>query len=346
MKKTLLSLAFVSTLAHSVPSVSFDKTKINKDDKVVNIDFNNPDNDAASIGVKSTFTLPAGVTIASVQGPQEKGNASSPFSCIVDTATPNGITISAFSPTLTPFPSTKAVCTITFNFADSVTSGDITSAISFEEYSNASGAVIAGASSTLSTVSVTASGGGTTDFNVTVDPSTNGSVSCTPLTGPANTSVTCTATPAAGFAVDAWTGACQSTTAGARTCNFSLTANTNVGATFRAATTYTVGVTQTAGGTVACNPTSGATGTPISCTATANTGFSVGGWNNAECSGQGATCTFTLGSANVSGVSATFNRTAPISGGVSKPVPVLGLLGLLGLLASVFGAAAMVLRRK
>lgn len=343
MKKLALLTISLTTfgLALAVPTYSFDPTSIDSSSSTVNLNYQNDSaiNSKAS-GLKFDLDIPAGVTISSV-------TASDPlkFRCnntgnsfVID-----GVDLGGSN----PLPASATACVIEFDLG-TVTSGTIRPTITSEEYSDASDNAVLGVVSSLSDITI---GGGTTDFNVTVDTNAGGSVSCNPLTGPANTSVTCTATPDANFVADAWTGACaqgSGATINGDKCTFSLTADTNVGATFKAATaqTFNVSVTQTTGGTVACNPTSGATGDTISCTATADKGYTVASWNNAECSGQGATCTFTLGSANVSGVSATFNRTAPIRQGVSKPVPVLGLFGLFGLLASVFGAAAMVLRRK
>jgi hypothetical protein len=126
------------------------------------------------------------------------------------------------------------------------------------------------------------------------------------------TQVTLTATPVAGSVFSGWSGG---TCSGTSPCTFTVSANTNVTATF-APITRTLTVSEAGGGQVTsapaginCSPTSNQcsagypNGTPVTLTASPNSGFSFAGWGGA-CSGTGA-CQVTM-SADMS-VTATFN---------------------------------------
>jgi hypothetical protein len=110
--------------------------------------------------------------------------------------------------------------------------------------------------------------------------------------------VTLTANPAAGSVFGGWSGACagQSTT-----CTVSVTAPTNVTATFTPLYTLTVGTSGS--GTVASNPTGIAcpgdcaetyvSGTTVVLTATPATGSAFSSWTGA-CAGSSAVCTLSI----------------------------------------------------
>jgi Subtilase family/Divergent InlB B-repeat domain len=121
-------------------------------------------------------------------------------------------------------------------------------------------------------------------------------------------SVTLTATPAAGSLFTGWTGACS----GTGTCTVTVSAARSVQATFTQSFTLTVTKAGTGSGTVTSSPAGiscGATcaagfqsGTVVTLTASASAGSVFSGWGGA-CSGTG-TCTVTMSAATA--VTATF----------------------------------------
>jgi hypothetical protein len=130
------------------------------------------------------------------------------------------------------------------------------------------------------------------------------------------TSVTLTATPAAGSTFAGWTGACTNTTGN---CVVSMTAARTVGATFNLVqvTTYALTVTKAgtgagtvAGGAINCGATCSATlasGTTVTLTATPASGSTFVSWGGA-CTGSSA-CVVTMTAARA--VTATFD-TVPV----------------------------------
>ena len=122
------------------------------------------------------------------------------------------------------------------------------------------------------------------------------------------TSVTLTATPAAGSTFTGWSGACSGTGA----CNVTMSANRAVTATFTITRTLTVAKAGTGVGTVTsspaginCGPACSAsfvTGTAVRLTATPAAGSTFTGWSGA-CSGTGA-CNLTMNANRA--VTATF----------------------------------------
>src|SRR5271154_1551158 len=146
-----------------------------------------------------------------------------------------------------------------------------------------------------------------------------GSGSCT-TTYAANTSVTLTATPAAGDSFTGWRGGCLGTGA----CMLTMSPSHTVTATFsNSGPTLSIGEAGTGSGSVAsspsgisCQPTcqvSFSTGQMVTLTALANPGSLFTGWSGGGCSGTG-TCIVTMSS--VQSVIATFALTA---GGTSCP---------------------------
>jgi hypothetical protein len=156
-------------------------------------------------------------------------------------------------------------------------------------------------------LTVTTVGSGT----VTSNPAgINCGTDCTE-TYAAGTTVTLTATPAAGFRFSGWSGACT----GTGNCAVTMTAARNVTATFTALQRYTLTVAKagSGSGTVASDPVGINCGsdcsetytanTVVTLTAVANSGSVFAGWNGA-CTGGGA-CVVTMTAAK--SVIATFN---------------------------------------
>ena len=140
------------------------------------------------------------------------------------------------------------------------------------------------------------------------------------------TVVALTATPATGYDLSGWTGACS----GTGPCSVTMTAARAVGATF-AIQLHTLTVTPPTNGTItgtgiACG-TGGVDctqtfdyGTVVPLTATPDTGYDLGGWTGA-CSGTGA-CSATMTAARTVGAGFTIERhtltvTAPTGGTVT-----------------------------
>jgi alpha-tubulin suppressor-like RCC1 family protein len=161
---------------------------------------------------------------------------------------------------------------------------------------------------------------GSVDFSLAVSVSGNGTVTSDPagidcgsscsLTAKSGTSVTLTATPAAGSIFSAWGGACS----GIGVCSVSLDTSKAVSAAFFAFSsgTYNLNVGVTGSGAVVSNPAGincGATCTAafganatVTLTATPASGYMFSGWTG-PCSGSG-TCTVTMSQAKT--VNATF----------------------------------------
>src|SRR5262249_11349740 len=153
---------------------------------------------------------------------------------------------------------------------------------------------------------------------LTVTDAGGGSVTATNLSCPGTcsasydygTQVALTATPAAGFRLASWSGDCT----GSAACTVTMNQARAVTATF--VQEYVLTVTPPAGGTVTgtggiscgtggsvCSATLD-TGTAVSLSAVADSGYRVGAWSG--CSGTGGTCSLTLGAATT--VSQTFVR--------------------------------------
>lgn len=116
------------------------------------------------------------------------------------------------------------------------------------------------------------------------------------------------------------------------------------GQSFDALASTSHGISATAspsgGGSVTCNPNPVPEGGEVTCTATANAGFTFAAWGG-DCAGQtGATCVLSNVTAPVS-VSADFSAA---QSQVTQPIPVLGPWGL-ALLSGLLGVAAWGRRR-
>ena len=165
-----------------------------------------------------------------------------------------------------------------------------------------------------------------TDFSLTVSSSGAGTVSSTPAgincgttcsaSFAAGSSVTLTATPAAGDSFSGWSGACS----GAGKCTVVLNADTAVGAAFSAPGTVTVSAVGPGTGTVTSTPAgincgqscSGTfpSGTSVTLTATAAANSSFAGWSGA-CTGTAA-CKVKVG-ATAADVTATFKLSGSLN---------------------------------
>ncbi|MDO7852484.1 InlB B-repeat-containing protein [Hymenobacter convexus] len=137
-------------------------------------------------------------------------------------------------------------------------------------------------------------------FTLTTSIVGNGSISKNPnqTSYASGTSVTLTATPAAGYTFSGWSGDATGTT---NPLTISMTANKAITATFTAAPTlYTLSVSTVGSGSVTKNPnqTSYASGTTVTLTATPASGYAFSGWSG------GAT-----GSTNPLTVTMTANKT-------------------------------------
>lgn len=350
MKKliTTLSVLAGTSFVYAAPSYTLNPTTIDSATPKVALMYTNDGaiNSKAS-GLKFTMTLPTGVTIskATSTSPLQFRCNFSGSSIVVD-----GVDLGGSN----PLP-TGVACNIEFNLG-SVTSGKITSNVTYEEYTDASSTAVTGVVSSLPELTIGSTPTPTpTTFKLLVDTPTNGT-----LVASGNQ---VTATPSPDYYVSAWSGnngadisACPKGSDAdltAKTCTFDLTkltADATIGVTFTKKTSTPTptpavlkagaGVTKNGntftipalkpGQTVAWGIAPYGTGLSMNCPKTATT-CTVTGTQKA-----GTTATVY---ANVS--------TAPTpTPTAAKPVPAVGLLGLFGMLASLAGAAGMVLRRK
>jgi len=143
------------------------------------------------------------------------------------------------------------------------------------------------------------------------------------------TNVTLTASATAGYSFSGWSGACSGTSA---TCMLSVTGSRSVAATFKQ-NIYTLTVGKTGSGIVTSSPSgincgtscsasyaSYASGTSVTLTAVAASGYRFSGWGGA-CSGTGA-CTVSMTAAR--SVAATFSQTLSSSTTLAGGTPCSG----------------------
>ncbi|MEW6331755.1 MAG: InlB B-repeat-containing protein [Pseudomonadota bacterium] len=175
---------------------------------------------------------------------------------------------------------------------------------------------------------VTAAAAPSSDYLLTVSKNGSGTVMSSPAginCGTAcsaiyasGTSVTLTATAASGYSFAGWSGACRGKKP---SCRVSMKAARNVGATFtqnsatNTTTSYSLNVSVSGSGNVTSSPggincgttctASYASGTSVTLTATAATGYSFAGWSGA-CSGTSTTCAVAMTAGR--GVTATFSQ--------------------------------------
>jgi uncharacterized repeat protein (TIGR02543 family) len=128
------------------------------------------------------------------------------------------------------------------------------------------------------------------------------------------TKVTLTASAATGYSFSGWGGACNGTSV---TCMLSITAARRVTTAFsQNVFNYVLTVNKSGSGTMTSSPAgiscgtscsaSYTSGTSVTLTASAATGYSFSGWNGA-CSGTGTSCTVSMTAAR--SVTATFSPT-------------------------------------
>lgn len=343
MKKTILIAALAFSAAYGAPSITGSGVTVAPSGTAAyTFGFVSGGDSVVSFDQKFDFSaLPADVTISSVSVADAVIYSCSESAKIV--------TCAASSTGLTdPIADNASFLTVNIAAASGAVDGSyaVVQDKSYESYQETgSGNDLTPGTSTLNDVVVQAGSG---SFAVTATAGANGSLACTPPDGPAGTVVTCTATPNLNFEVDVWSGVCASTTAGATTCNFTLNKDEAVGVSFKVAgsgggSAYTVAASPIGNGSVTCTPLSGNVPAQISCTATPGKGATQTSWGgNCASATIGQVCTFDAVAGN-NVVTAAFNGgNAP----VGQPVPAIGLLSLFGMLASLMGAAAMVLRRK
>ena len=129
------------------------------------------------------------------------------------------------------------------------------------------------------------------------------------------TSVSLSAVAASGYTFGGWGGACSGTGG----CTVSMTSARSVTATFNAVANYTLTVSRTGSGTVTSAPAgincgsdcsqSYTSGTAVTLSATAGSGYVFGGWSGA-CAGTSSSCTVSMTVAR--SVAASFTANGPI----------------------------------
>jgi len=154
------------------------------------------------------------------------------------------------------------------------------------------------------------SGGGSTTpstFKLTT-ASSNGTITLSP-TGPSydsGTSVTATATAAAGYTFSGWSGACTGTSS---TCTVKMSKDTTLTASFTksVAPKYALTITAPTGGTIVATPSASSydSGTVVSLVARPEYGYKFSGWSG-DCSGSDSTCSLTMNAAH--SVTASFGK--------------------------------------
>lgn len=164
-----------------------------------------------------------------------------------------------------------------------------------------------------------------------------GSVSCTPSSVSLGGSSTCLASPANGYQVQSWGGACAAAGSSTQCRLTNLMANQAVTVSFAILLSNTVTVSATVAGgngTVSCQPPSVPVGGGSTCTAVPDPGFQVQGWTGA-CAAFGMNPVCTLTNIQTNQVSTVrFTQLVP------QPIPTLpwwGLLSLSGLLLAGAG---------
>ena len=137
---------------------------------------------------------------------------------------------------------------------------------------------------------------------------TNGSIALSP-TGPSydsGTSVTATATAAAGYTFSNWSGACTGTNS---TCTVKMSKDSTLTASFAksVAPKYALTITAPTGGTIVATPSASSydSGTVVSLVARPEYGYKFSGWSG-DCSGSDSTCSLTMNAAH--SVTASFGK--------------------------------------
>jgi len=145
-----------------------------------------------------------------------------------------------------------------------------------------------------------------TTHAIAINAGAGGAAYCVPNPVPDGGSANCTATANANFGFTGWGGNCSGTDPLCELTN--VTAPKSVSASF-AATAYSITVNAGTGGTASCTPNPVSPGGNVTCTATADSGYTFTGWSG-DCAG--ATCALNNVTANKS-VTASFQADIAIT---------------------------------
>jgi MYXO-CTERM domain-containing protein len=164
-----------------------------------------------------------------------------------------------------------------------------------------------------------------------------GSVTCSPGSVASGGASICTATPADGYQVSGWGGACSSWASNAQCYLTKIKSNQVSAVSFMLlpVNAYTISATVESGnGTLSCTPTSVSAGGTITCTAVPEPGYQIANWTGACAeAGKNATCVISNVSSNQVASVNLVKATPP-----PNPIPVLPIWGAalmgLGLLAA------------
>jgi hypothetical protein len=186
---------------------------------------------------------------------------------------------------------TAAGCTLTWSDNTGTCTVDDGTAITLTGTADI-GSTFGGWSSGIGSAS-SCTGTGNCSFNITADsgvtatftlnqytittsanPTAGGSVTCSPNPVNHGSTSTCTVTTNTGYTIQGVGGTCGGTLSGNTYTTSAITANCTVTANF-AIKTYTITITQTAGGTIACNPTTVNHGSNSNCTITPNASYII-----------------------------------------------------------------------
>ena len=154
----------------------------------------------------------------------------------------------------------------------------------------------------------------------------NGTVSCAPANVPLGGSVTCTATPDAGYQVDHWDGACLLAGDNPQCVLANVQSDQRTTVTFGPIPPATFSVTATVSGgngTVSCAPANVPAGGSSTCTAVPDRGYGVGAWTGA--------CAFAGSSPQCALANIQANQASSVSFVEREPtaIPTLSQWGLL-----------------
>jgi uncharacterized repeat protein (TIGR02543 family) len=258
------------------------------------------DANGCTVSVKVTVTQPSG------------SSSSTPSYTLTTTATPTAGGSISRSPSATSYTSGTVVtltATASSGYIFTGWSGDVTG------------------TATSATVTMNANKTVTANFalaytlTTTATPTAGGSISRSPsaTTYAAGTVVTLTATPADGYVFTGWSGDASGT---AGSVSVTMSTNRSVTANFALAYTLTTNAAPTAGGTVSRNVTAASytSGTSVTLTATAASGYVFTGWSG-DASGTATSVTVNMNAnktvtANFALATYTLTTTAtPTAGG-------------------------------
>jgi hypothetical protein len=147
-------------------------------------------------------------------------------------------------------------------------------------------------------------------ITATANPAAGGTVTCTPNPVTHGTNSTCTAVPKTGYALTGFSGDCT----GATCTLTNVTAAQSVTATFGLKTyVITASASPLVGGTLTCAPNPVTHGTNSTCTAAANTGYTLSAFTGCTRIGTTSQCTLTSVTA-AKRVTASFRASVTATG--------------------------------